>query len=330
MLNRFLASASIFADHILVSDESSGLDNTLNIYSNYPKVILHHNSGNPLGVDVRRNFLLGEARKFLCDKKIIISIDSDEILSANILVSNEWQTILNSDHGTLFHLQWVTLWKSFEFYKVDHPHFYGNYNRQIWIDDGISEIPTMGSHGMHIAYNPMNAKRHIYLNEIVCLHYQYCNWDRVESKHRFYRAKEKSIIKKLSNLAIYRIYGYMRSPKIRYRNCLTKWFDGWEKIGIDISSIEITEFTHFDLDVIEMFKKNGTDFFAFQDVWRVDWVNLIDHAKKMGKVHQDYVFIPPKKRFLTRLFHIYMRLTMDVKFIRYIERKLFHKNFLYD
>lgn len=330
MLERFLATCSQFADKIIVSDESTGLDNSLEIYKKYPKVIVHHNSGSPVRGDIRRQFVFSEARKISCDKRLIIAIDSDEIISANILESPEWDTVLNAEPGTLIHLQWVTLWKNYEHYRADSQYLYGNYNRQIWVDDGTSEIPVVGYQEMHMAYNPLQARKNIYLNDIVCLHYQCCNWERMESKHRYYRAHEKSNIRKLSDLAIYRIYGHMMSQKIEFHNSPSKWFDGWMKMGIDMTSYEDMKFTHFDLSVMEMMNKYGSDLFALQDIWRVDWNNLVNHAKLAGRLPENFVFIQPRRRILIRLYSFYMRMTIDKKIIRYIERKLFQKNFNYE
>jgi hypothetical protein len=332
MLERFLATCSQFADEIIVSDESTGLDNSIEIYKKYPKVILHHNSGSSVRWDIRRRFVFQEARKIICDKRIIIAIDSDEIISANVIASPEWETVLNAEPGTLFHLQWVNLWKTYEYYRAEYPYLYGSYNRQIWIDDGISEIPIIGYgyQEMHMAYNPMQAKKHIYLNDIVCLHYQGCNWRRVESRHRYYVAHEKANIGKLSDLAIYRNYGYLTQRKVKCGHSPSKWFDGWMKIGIDMTSSEDMELTHFDLSVMVMLQKHGADFFTFQDLWRVDWIKLISRAKESGRIPQDFIFTRPKRLLLSRLFHIYTKLTIDNKFIRFIERKLFRKGFSYE
>ena len=128
--------------------------------------------------------------------------DADEIISGNLFDSPEWKTVLNAEPGTLIHLQWVILWKNYLYYWRQHKNYYGNYNRNIWVDDGVAEIPSSGDPNMHIPYTPQAAKKHIYLNDIVCLHFVACNWERMESKHRYYRAHEKFNINKLSNLAI--------------------------------------------------------------------------------------------------------------------------------
>jgi len=329
MLDRFLATCSQFADHIIVSDESSGLDNSLEIYKKYPKVILHHNAGTPVRGDIRRNFVFEEARKIPCNKRIIIAIDSDEILSANLLESPEWQTVLNAEPGTLIHLQWVTLWKNYSYYRIEAKHTYGHYNRQIWVDDGISGIPTIGHQEMHMAYNPLQAKKHIYLHDIVCLHYQFCNWNRMEAKHRYYRAHEKADIRKLSDLAIYRIYGYMSSKKVKHQNCLTKWYDGWTQKGIDMSSVGDTELTHFDLSVLELFKKHGTDYFSRQNLWKADWERLCQLAKEQGVLSDDFDFTRPRKSVFFKMYHSYMKATIDIKLIRSLEKKLFPGGFSY-
>jgi hypothetical protein len=122
----------------------------------------------------------------------------------------------------------------------------------------------------------------------------------------------------------------MMSRHIECRNSPAKWLDGWTKMGIDMTSYEDMKFTHFDVSVIEMMHKHGPDLFALQDIWRVDWSNLVNQAKKAGKLPDDFVFIQPRRRFVSRLFHIYMILTIDIRFIRYLERKLFGKNFSYE
>lgn len=323
MLDRFLATCSVFADHIIVSDESTGLDNSLKIYKRYPKVILFHNAEVPVRGDIRRRFVFEEARKIPCDKRIIIAIDSDEILSANLLHSPEWQTVLAAEPGTLFHLQWVSLWKNCNYYRVEAKYQFGGYNRQIWVDDGVSDIPVIGYQEMHMAYNPLQAHTHVYLNEIVCLHYQYCNWERMESKHRYYRAHEKADIGKLSDITIYRIYGHAHSRKIEVKPSLSCWFDGWTAMGIDMTSTVRDELTHFDISVLKLFGSHGVGYFLYQDLWKVDWEYLAGRAKELGFLSADFEYTRPLKTIRSRLFHAYMKTALDVKFLKSVEKRFF-------
>ena len=122
----------------------------------------------------------------------------------------------------------------------------------------------------------------------------------------------------------------MLSEKIEIRTSPAKWFDGWKKINIDMTSHEDITFTHYDLSVIEMFNKYGADLFALQDIWRVDWSNLVNQARFEGWLPENFILLKHRQRFLARFFHFYMRITIDFKFIRYIEKIIFKKDFSYE
>lgn len=329
MLDRFLATCSRFADHIIISDESTGLDDSRAIFQKYPKAIVHANDGPSMQFDLRKRFVFDEARKIQCDKRIIVAIDADEVLSANLLESLEWQTVLAAAPGTLFHLQWVNLWLMPQRYKVESNGLYGHYGRNIWVDDGISEIPEHGVQGMHMVYTPQRAANHVYLTEIVCLHYQFCNWQRMEAKHRYYRVHEKVNIAKLSDLGIARMYGYMRSKLINSAPSPSDWFDGWQKLGLDMTSLGTEELYYFDLEVLKLLDRHGTDLFVFQDIWSADWEIIIARAKDRGLLPQDYQLQRPKPSLASKLFQTYIRKTIDMPLIRKIEWELFKKKLSY-
>ena len=97
-LDRFLQTCSQFADHILVDDDSTGLDRSRAIYTLYPKVTMFDGAG--IHFQERRKRVFAEARKIPASKRIIIALDSDELLSANLLTSPEWRTVLLSPPGT--------------------------------------------------------------------------------------------------------------------------------------------------------------------------------------------------------------------------------------
>ncbi len=329
MMDRFLATSSRFADHIIVMDEMTGLTDATAIYKKYPKVILHK-IDKPMRYDFKRRFVFAEARKIQCDKRIIVALDADEILSANVLKSREWQTVLDAEPGTLINFQWVTLWKDVHQYRVTDPKVFGPPYRSIWVDDGVSEIPEVGEQGFHMAYTPLDAKKKIYLNEIVCLHYQFCHWERTESKHRLYRAKEKAVIKKLSDIGIYRMYGYMNSMTFNpTKPCPEHWFKGWEELGIDISSVIEENLYYFDLELLQLIDQHGADFFSRQDIWSADWKKIIAAAKAIGKLNPDYQMKYPKPSLANKLFHKYVQSTIDSKPFLYLEKKLLKYGWYY-
>lgn len=322
ILDRFLATCSVFADMVIISDESTGLDNSLEIYKRYPKAVVHHNGGPPAPYDGRRRFVFDEARKVQCARRIVVAIDADEILSANLLASSEWHEVLSAEPGTLFRMQWVNLWRTPAQYKVGGETGLGLYNRSIWVDDGVSAIPEVGIQGMHMVYTPENARRLVLLKDIVCLHYQFCNWPRMEAKHRFYRAHEKVNIRKLSDLGIWRMYGYMNSARIDLGESPQEWFAGWEQFGIDMSGFTPDDFCFYDLDVLRLIDRYGADMFACQDIWRCDWDAIIARGKALGALPADYLLQRPGFSLHCLLLQRYLDQTVDAPFLQKLERHL--------
>lgn len=305
-IERFLSTCSCFADHILIHDETAH-DNTRSFYPKYPKVIAYCNDGPSMfGMD-RMLFLIDEARKISCEKRILVVLDADEILSSEIFTSNEWRTVLNASPGTLFYLQWVTLWKNPLKYTSINQYYCGSPHGRIWVDDGKSTLTTSGSgrHGFHSHRLPReNVQRIIYLYKIVILHYQFTNWGKMESKHRWYRCFEKAEIRKLSNLGIFRMYGYMDTGKEpTLSDSPESWFEDWKTKGVDVTSISSSPIYLYDMEVLKLFKKYTPQFFTWQDVWRwnVDWNNIIKKAKELGFLEKGFRLEIPKQRLIPKV-----------------------------
>lgn len=337
ILPTFLATCSEFADQIFIYDEATGLDNSREIYKKFPKTVVTYNDGPPLSYDIKRKAIFEKARQAPLlpgkTKKLFVAIDGDEILSSNVLTSTEWKNVLHAEPGSLFFLQWVNLWKSNKEYRVDHPEQHGIYNRTLWMDDGKSPIPDQGIQGMHMVYTPMDAKNKGYLKEVVCIHYQFLNWERMEAKHRWYRAHEKLNIQKLSDLAIWRIYGDGVRKDITTRQAPSEWFAGWENKGISTSNFKEDEINYYDLQVVEWLDQHGANTLKHQDVWNVDWSQKIKKLKDLGKVPSTTLparlnlgFFQNLKR---NLFVTYVRATKETGWIRFLEKKIFRKGFFY-
>jgi len=330
MMPAFLENASSYSDHIIVFDESTGLDDTRSYYKRYPKVIPFFNDGEPIRYDIKRNFTFNKARELFPGPKLIVPLDGDEILSANLKDSDEWDQVLSSQPGTLIHLQWVNLWHEHTRYKVDCPGQYGNYNRTLWMDDDTSQIPDVGEKGFHMVYTPLTAQKEIWLKDIVCLHYQFCNWNRMESKHRYYRAHEKAHIRKLSDLAIWRIYGHFQSTEAPINESERKWFADINDYSIEEKAKSSFQITYYDLLVLDYIREFGVELFEYQDIWRAPWPEIVRVAKNLKKIPEDFEFRFPSKKIQKKLWELYLRETIDLDLIRNVERKVFRKGFNYN
>ena len=88
ILHRFLKSASLWADHIIIADQNS-TDNSREIALQYSKVILIENNAEEFNEPERQKLLIDKARE-IEGKRVIIALDADEMLTSNFLTSPEW------------------------------------------------------------------------------------------------------------------------------------------------------------------------------------------------------------------------------------------------
>ena len=99
ILEKFLTATSLWADHIILADQNSD-DGSREIAKKFPKVILLTNNGIGFNEFERQTLLINEARK-IPGKKLLISLDADEILSGNFANSSEWNKIKQAPIGTV-------------------------------------------------------------------------------------------------------------------------------------------------------------------------------------------------------------------------------------
>lgn len=262
ILDRFLQCASLWADHIIVLDQMS-TDESPNIISRYPKVKLLHYPSLVYEEAERRKLLVEEARR-IPGPRLIISLDADEALTANFMTSPEWQTVLNAPIGTVIHFQWVNVLNDMENYWTS-PYDYG------WgfMDDG-SDFTGSLIHGPRIP-NPPTAPI-ITLRDVKVLHYQFVDWDRQESKTRWYQCWERLNRPQRRPIEVYRQYHrpHIVSPE-QIHQIPDHWLRGYGEKGIDMTSIYKTGRPWWDLKVLDMIDKYGADHFRHEDIWWVDW-----------------------------------------------------------
>lgn len=264
ILDRFLKCASLWADYIIIADNLSD-DGSREIAQNYSKVILIDNNMIEFDEYEMRKKLFEEARK-ISGNRLLIALDADEMLTANFKESPEWNNIVSADPGTVINFQLVNICPNLQSYWIPEWHKLG------FMDDE-SEYQAAKIHTTRIPI-PKDAPV-IDLREIKVMHYQYTDWNRMKSKHRWYQCWERLNNSDRRPIKIYRQYHHMYAiSKQKIKKLQPEWFSGYEQQGIDMSSVNRCEFYWWDKKVLDYFKEFGTAEFRREAIWDVDWLEI--------------------------------------------------------
>ena len=287
ILDRFLRCASLWADHIIVADQSS-TDGSREIAAQHSKVHLVHNPGVGCDEKIRQDLLLAAARE-IPGPRILMALDADEILSANHALSPEWATLLAAAPGTQVYLERGDIYPFCQDIGVFHePWLFG------FVDDDRAHQGTF-IHSPRVPQEKHGPK--LYLADIKVLHYQYTDWTRMKSKHRRYEVIETLHDSRRGAISIYRQYHHMDPPNPWRMPIPREWLDGYIRAGIDMTSANIEGRYETDRDVLTCMEKHGMHRFSRQAIWDVDWIAL-------AKVHglaQPERFADPRTRFEKRV-----------------------------
>jgi hypothetical protein len=221
---------------------------------------------------VRQKLLINEARK-IEGKRLFITLDADEIFTPNVLTSAEWQTILTSKPGTILKFQWAnfasdlsTMWLGY--------HFPWGY-----MDDGFEQSEQKAIHNGRIPI-PSNHDV-IEFHQIKVIHFQFTDWAKMQSKHRFYQCFETINYPERHAVDIFRQYHHMLAiPKDQIISIPTEWIEEYNRLEIDITSVYIETYNWFEEQVVGFIETYGAEMFKKLNIWDVDWVEM---AKSYGK-----------------------------------------------
>lgn len=266
ILDRFLNCARRWADHVIVADQGS-TDGTREILRTHADVRLVDNPSREFNEPERQALLIEEARRFP-SPRVLITLDADEVLSANVLESESWRRALRSPPGTVLEFSRVDLWRSPSEYFFDTVEDTGWWQAFGFVDDG-AEYSGRSIHAERVPHGK-EAPR-VRLEDVVVLHYQFCDPARTASKHRWYRCWERLQFPKKPLLRIQRIYDWMDRIGTPVRPCPEEWFSGYRELGIDMNGIETSDVFWWDWEVLRMFARHGTEPFRGLDIWEPDW-----------------------------------------------------------
>jgi len=297
ILERFLKCASLWADHIIIADQNSD-DGSVEIAQSFEKVILVRNSSPVFNEPERQKLLIDAARKII-SPRLLITLDVDEFLTPNFLTSPEWQTVLHAQMGTVICFQWANI-------RPDMSHYWTPPSDFPWgFQDDDSPHEGKPIHSTRIPLPSLAPI--IKLRDIKVMHYQYTDWERMKSKHRWYLAWERINAPNISALSLFREYHHMYSiHRDEIQTIPEWWFKGYECQGIDMTSIFKDLPYRWDKDLFEILREHGTKIFARDHIWDTDWQKL---ARQYGCSVEEAENFKDPRTLLQKIIHTWLQRT---------------------
>jgi glycosyltransferase involved in cell wall biosynthesis len=285
ILDRFLAVTSQFADNIIIADQGS-TDDSPNISARYPKVTLIRNDSLEYDEASRQKLLIEKARELVPAPRIILALDADEVLAANATMTLSWQEMLRAQPGTVLCFEKPDLYPTpSKCIRYETPWPVG------YVDDGAEHRPKK-IHSIRIPM-PDGAPR-LHIKDVKILHYGMINLEIQAAKRRMYCVLENV---NCTLPAWRRRMAYASSfnwaTQGRLEDCPREWFNGWERLGINMMTVPSQPFYWYDYEVLKQFKKYGVRRFWSDDIWNFDWEACRVHAKSIGIAGMPDVSISP-------------------------------------
>jgi hypothetical protein len=265
ILERFLAAAELWADHIVVLDQRS-TDGSREIARRFAKVRLLDNDSPTYDEGARQRMLLAAARE-VPGRRLIVALDADEALSANYAESGEWDAMRVAAPGTAFTFDWVNVLGSGDeaWLPTDKVPF-------AFVDDGAEH----NGHQIHSTRIPVRDSSVVVGQEHTkVLHLQYVDPKRMKSKQRWYQCWERINHPDKRPVQIYRQYHRMDAfPPEQIRRVDQAWFEGYRRAGIDFKAVVDDPLYWWDEEIVRWFGQYGTEHFRRIDIWDVEWPKL--------------------------------------------------------
>jgi glycosyltransferase involved in cell wall biosynthesis len=288
ILPRFLSVTSQFADHIVIADQGS-TDESAEICQQYPKVKLIHNTSLEYDEAGRQSLLIKAARELGSEGKIILALDADEILAANALTGPGWRSMMAAEPGTVLCFEKPDLYLTTDkCIRYERPWPLG------YVDDGVPHLPRR-IHSIRIP-TPENSPK-LNVMDAKILHYALARMDAQNSKLRMYCVVEHLL---RTNPVWRRRFSYRAGRDWtrlgRLEPSPSEWFEGWERIGIDMRSIPSEVYHWQDYEVLRYFAKYGARRFWVDNIWDFDWEECRTYAQsiQVPGISGKRIPVPPK------------------------------------
>jgi hypothetical protein len=313
ILERFLRSAELWADRIVVADQGSS-DGSREIAAGFSKVTLLDNHVPAYDEGARQRLLLSGARR-IPGRRVIVALDADEILSADFAATPEWAAVRAAPSGTILTFDWINVLPGFTSAWIPPEKVpFG------FVDDGSDHRGDR----IHSTRIPVRADSPVLqLDDLKVLHLQYTDWSRMKSKQRWYQCWETLEHPTKRPIQIYRQYHRMDGfPAAEIHPLSPRWLSGYERRGIDIRAASEDAVYWWDKEVLDWLARHGAPRFRRLDVWDVDWAEI---AARLGRAVAPASVRDPRSAF-ERAVHRWLEATQrrrpDSRRIRWMQRTL--------
>lgn len=265
ILERFLRSAALWADHIIVADQAS-TDGSGDIARMHPDVTVVENAAPGYDEGARQRLLLDAARR-IPGRRLIVALDADEALSCTWLTSADWSAARAAAPGTAFSFDWVNVLPGgASAWIPPHKIVFA------FVDDGGEHAGTR----IHSTRVPVaDPGRVVAIDDPKVLHFQHTNWKRMESKQRWYQCWEALEHPSKRPVQIYRQYHGMDGfPREQIHTVEEQWLSSYRERGIDMREARDDDLYWWDEEVFDWIVEHGPRAFRRLAVWDVDWSDI--------------------------------------------------------
>jgi len=299
VIGNHLKAASAWADAIVVGDQMSDDDTREIVQAHGPKAILADNKAKGYDEGERHRVVFEAARKlFPGERKVLLAIDADEMLSANWRESPEWEKIQSLPPGSGIYAKWVNINPDFRTWFPLGDHFIIGI-----VDDGKLRHSPGQFHVPRLIQDPSKPK--LFLEDLRVLHFQYVDADRTESKRRAYHVQEW-VVNPRRPIRLFRRLNPLRCIAASDNKPLQpEWTSGFAKEGVRWSQARKDGVYRWDRIVLEAITLKGAKFFSKLDIWDADWTSLAA-THRLPEKAQD---IRDPRCFSEKLVHDFLRST---------------------
>ena len=221
-LRGFLECTSLWADALLISDQSDD-DEVLSLVSEFDKVQVIRNESSEFNeMENRSNLLLEGRRRY--GRSIFISLDADERLTANILDVELQNRLRNLEPGIAVSIPFLNLKSEAEGWIVP-------LDPICFSDDGRE---PENSSPIHFPRSCFASFEKVVDFGLLTMHLQYLDFDRFESKMRWYKCLEIVKFGERNPIALYRRYRHLDAISDKDMvEILVEWTERYVLRGVD-------------------------------------------------------------------------------------------------